>query len=287
MNSSRNKKVSVVVPNYNYARYIEKRLDSIVRQTYPIYELIVLDDCSSDNSVEVIERKLAKINKQYPNIKTRIVKNEKNSGKAMRQWKKGFELATGDYVWIAEADDLSSRRFLAEVMRGFDDPDVVISYAESMIINKMGLMVAPNFRWSRDKEKSGHYKRNYIKDGKDEIREIMAIRCTIPNVSSAVIKRDNNYLKYLDEALEFAQVGDWYFYVKILEGGKIAYNRKALNRFRVHSGSVTGKSKKGAKHFEEVEKMHDYFERRYRLDEKVRKAMKTERNRIRLRYGVE
>ena len=98
MNSSRNKKVSVVVPNYNYARYIEKRLDSIVRQTYPIYELIVLDDCSSDNSVEVIERKLAKINKQYPEIKTRIVKNEKNSGKAMQQWKKGFELATGDYV---------------------------------------------------------------------------------------------------------------------------------------------------------------------------------------------
>ena len=177
MNSSRNKKVSVVVPNYNYARYIEKRLDSIVRQTYPIYELIVLDDCSSDNSVEVIERKLAKINKQYPEIKTRIVKNEKNSGKAMQQWKKGFELATGDYVWIAEADDLSSRRFLAEVMRGFDDPDVVISYVESMIINKMGLIIAPNFRWSRDKEKSGHYKRSYIKDGKDEIREIMAIRC--------------------------------------------------------------------------------------------------------------
>ena len=283
MNSSRNKKVSVVVPNYNYARYIEKRLDSIVRQTYPIYELIVLDDCSSDNSVEVIERKLAKINKQYPEIKTRIVKNEKNSGKAMQQWKKGFELATGDYVWIAEADDLSSRRFLAEVMRGFDDPDVVISYVESMIINKMGLIIAPNFRWSRDKEKSGHYKRSYIKDGKDEIREIMAIRCTIPNVSSAVIKRDKNYLKYLDEALEFAQVGDWYFYVRILEGGKIAYNRKSLNKFRVHSGSVTGKSKKGDKHYNEVEKMHDYFAREYDLSDSVLEAMKNERERIKAR----
>ena len=287
MATSQNKKVSVVVPNYNYARYIEKRLDSIVRQTYPIYELIVLDDCSSDNSMEVIERKLAKINKQYPEIKTRIVKNEKNSGKAMRQWKKGFELATGDYVWIAEADDLSSRRFLEEVMKGFDEPDVVISYTESMIINGIGLMLSPNFRWSRDKEKTGHYKKSYVKNGEDEIREIIAIRCTIPNVSSVVMRRDERYLKYLDEALKYSQVGDWYFYTKILEGGKIAYNRKALNRFRVHSESVTGKSKKGAKHFEEVEKMHDYFERRYRLDEKVRKAMETERNRIRLRHGVE
>ena len=75
-------------------------------------------------------------------------------------------------MWIAEVDDLSSRNFLTEVMKGFDDPKVVISYAESAIINSFGLMIVPNFRWSRDKEKTGHYKRSYINDGNKEIEEI-------------------------------------------------------------------------------------------------------------------
>ena len=56
----RNKKVSVIIPNYNYAKYIGKRIDSILRQTYPIYELIVLDDYSTDNSVKIIEKKTRK-----------------------------------------------------------------------------------------------------------------------------------------------------------------------------------------------------------------------------------
>lgn len=286
MNSSQNKKVSVVVPNYNYGRYIKKRLESIVTQTYPIYELIVLDDCSTDKSEKIIREKLAEINRRFPELEIQFVKNKKNMGKAIWQWKKGFELAKGDYIWIAEADDLSSRKFLEEVMKGFDDSEVVISYAESMIINGIGMMIAPSFRWSRDKEKSGHYKRSYVKDGRDEIKEIMAIRCTIPNVSSVVIKNNKKYLKYLDEALKYSQVGDWYFYTRVLENGKISYNKKALNRFRVHGGSVTGKSKKSIKHYDEIKEMHDYFDKRFKLDEGIKKTMENERNRVKEKYAL-
>ena len=73
-----NKKVSVVVPNYNYARYIKRRLESVVRQTYPIYELIVLDDASSDESVKLIRQKIAEVKRRYPKLRVRIVENEKN-----------------------------------------------------------------------------------------------------------------------------------------------------------------------------------------------------------------
>ena len=66
---SQNKKVSVIIPNYNYDKYIARRIDSVVKQSYPIYELIVLDDCSSDNSVNVIEKKLAEVRKKHPRIK--------------------------------------------------------------------------------------------------------------------------------------------------------------------------------------------------------------------------
>lgn len=271
------KKVSVVIPNYNYGKFISKRIDSVLKQTYPIYELIVLDDCSTDNSVEVIEKKLVEVREEHPKLKVGFVKNEANSGKAIAQWKKGFKLATGDYVWIAEADDLCSRKFLEEVMKGFDDPDVVLSYAESKLINSRGLMIAPNFRWSRDREKTGHYKRNYIKDGFREVEEIMAIRCTIPNVSAVVFKKDDRLFQYLKEAEEYEQVGDWYFYVRILEKGKIAYNRKALNRFRIHGDSATNR---GAKHFDEVVKMHRYLAIKRNLDEFVTKRMLAEEKRI-------
>ncbi|MBQ3320550.1 glycosyltransferase family 2 protein [Candidatus Saccharibacteria bacterium] len=150
------KKVSVILPNYNYSKYLKSRLSSILSQTYPLYELIILDDASTDDSIKIIESLLPKIKENYPALKISFLKNEQNSGKAILQWQKGFELATGDYIWIAEADDLSNKNFLEEAVKGFDDPKVVLSYTESKIINRFGLVLAPNFRFSRDKEKTGH-----------------------------------------------------------------------------------------------------------------------------------
>lgn len=285
---SQNKKVSVIVPNYNYARFLKKRIKTILRQTYPIYELIILDDCSTDASAQVIKGIVASLKVRRPDLRVRFVNNEKNSGKSIVQWRKGFELAEGDYVWIAEADDLSNRRFLEEAMRGFDDPEVVLSYTESAIINGKGVMVAPNFRWSRDKERTGHYKSSYVKDGKKEIEEIMAIRCTIPNVSSVVFKKDKNipYDKYLQEVTKYTQVGDWVFYMKVIRHGKIRYSRKALNYFRVHSKSVTMKSKDGEKHFKEIEALHREIKKKYDLNKAVQRRMDDELERVKRKHGI-
>ena len=111
MNTSPIKKVSVIIPNYNYGQYLKKRIKSILKQTYPIYELIILDDNSTDNSIKVIKTQIEEVKKTKPDLKICFIKNGKNSSKAMMQWKKGFELAKGDFVWIAEADDLSNKKF--------------------------------------------------------------------------------------------------------------------------------------------------------------------------------
>ena len=284
MKNSPSKKVSVIVPNYNYAKYISGRLKSIVRQTYPIDELIVLDDASTDESDELIRRGLERVKRIRPELKVKYMRNEKNSGKAMRQWLKGVQEASGDYVWIAEADDKCSRRFLEVVMRGFDDPGVVISYTESRIINGFGMMLAPNFRWSRDREKTGHFAKSYVKDGVDEICEIMAIRCTVPNVSAAVFKKTPEFVAILTKAAEeFEQAGDWYLYLRLLEKGKIAYAEEALNAFRVHRGSAT---KRGAEHYAEVLSIHEMVSGKYRLGKSIVEAMEKERVRIREKYGI-
>lgn len=283
MTTSQNRKVSVVVPNYNYGKYIKKRIDSICKQTYPIYELIVLDDASTDGSAETLKEMVLDMKLKNPEMRVRFVGNTKNSGKAMTQWKKGFELAEGDFVWIAEADDLSNWKFLEEVMKAFDDPEVVLSYTESMIINSVGLMIAPNFRWSRDKERTGHFRNSYVKNGEDEIREIMAIRCTIPNVSGVVFRKKAVRMKDLDSAIEFVQVGDWYLYLKLLESGKIAYNKRSLNKFRVHRKSATDR---GGTHYDEVVKLHEKIKQKYKLSSRVLEAMELEEKRIKEKYGI-
>ena len=279
-------KVSVIVPNYNYKRYLKKRINSILKQTYPICELIILDDASTDGSQKKIKEIIKDIKQRYPNFNIRTIFNERNSGKAMKQWLKGFEIAKGDYIWIAEADDLSRKTFLAEVMKGFDDPEVVLSYTESAVINNWGIMIAPDFRWSRDKEKTGHYSKNYIKNGADEICEIMAIRCTIPNVSAVVFKNNKRWIKYLEKAIEYKQTGDWYFYSKVLEDGKICYNKKSLNLFRVHNNSATKGSQKSGKHYLEILEMHRMFRKNYDLDAAILERMEEELKRVKKKHNI-
>ena len=90
LNIENPKKVSAVIPNYNYEKYIIERIDSILLQTYPIYELIIVDDCSTDNSVNVISKKIEKIKKQYPNLTVKFMKNDKNSGNVFLRMAKGI-----------------------------------------------------------------------------------------------------------------------------------------------------------------------------------------------------
>lgn len=84
---NRSPKVSVIVPNYNHSAFLKERIDTILQQTYQDFELIILDDCSTDNSVSIIE--------SYRNNEhvTHIVLNEQNSGSTFLQWDKGVSLA--------------------------------------------------------------------------------------------------------------------------------------------------------------------------------------------------
>lgn len=90
--------VSVILPNYNHAHYLSQSLKSILGQSVRAKEVIVIDDASTDNSVDVI----SKFTKQHSSIK--LILNQKNMG-AQPSNLKGLELATGDYIVFAAADD--------------------------------------------------------------------------------------------------------------------------------------------------------------------------------------
>src|SRR5687768_8494009 len=121
--------VSVIVPNYNHAPYLPARLNSILKQTYQDFEIIILDDCSTDNSRSIIE--------QYRgNSKvSHIIYNASNSGNTFHQWKKGMSIASGNLIWIAESDDYCERTFLEELVPSFHtNKNLVIAFCQSLVV---------------------------------------------------------------------------------------------------------------------------------------------------------
>ncbi len=227
------KKVSVIIPNYNYANYIIERIDSILLQTYPIYELIILDDCSTDNSVEVIEEKI----KTIKDIKVQFIKNKTNSGGVFKQWKKGFDSATGDFIWIAEADDSAENNFVEELIKPFDDDEVVLSYCESARIDGNNMLIREKSDDLYDMCRTGEWNKSYIWTGREENIYHLSVTNTILNVSS-VMWRKKDYTDIFAKAGEFKVAGDWYIYYNILKDGKISWNCKPLNYYRKHGSSV-------------------------------------------------
>ena len=96
--------VSVIVPSYNHAQYLEDRIESILKQSYSQFEVILLDDLSSDHSAEILEIQ------NHPKVSHCII-NKQNSGSTFCQWNKGIHLAKGYLIWIAESDDVADSQF--------------------------------------------------------------------------------------------------------------------------------------------------------------------------------
>jgi glycosyltransferase involved in cell wall biosynthesis len=231
------KRVSVVVPNYNYCRYLAARLESIERQTVSPYEIIVLDDASTDGSSAWLSDHLDLI---CPTAE--LVKNERNSGSTFAQWLAGVQRARGDYVWIAEADDLAEPEFLAETLRGFDKPGVVLSYCQSKQMGPDGEILCDDYlEYVRDISPT-KWRQEYTNEGLDEIVTALSVKNTIPNVSGVVFKRDillDALERLLPNLKTFRVAGDWIVYIEMLRRGRIAFSPKALNLHRRHASSVT------------------------------------------------
>jgi glycosyltransferase involved in cell wall biosynthesis len=93
-----NETVSVVLCSYNGEKYIKEQIDSILNQTYPIYELIIQDDCSTNQTINII-------NSYQPNSKIKLFCNEKRLN-ANYNFSSALSKATGDFIAISDQDDI-------------------------------------------------------------------------------------------------------------------------------------------------------------------------------------
>jgi glycosyltransferase involved in cell wall biosynthesis len=218
--------VSVIVPNYNHAVYLTERLRSIKNQTYTNIEIILLDDASNDESVEVLE--------EFEQYEKRVIHTDysvENSGQTNTQWIKGVERARGDYIWIAESDDVASPDFLAVLLAEFAvNEDIALAYCDSLVIDERGNPIggydygSPNFKniWGQ----------SFIKDGVEFIRDFLVFTNVIPNVSAVLFKKE-----HLQKALvvnDFKYCADWSCYIRLAINHKISFVSQKLNQFRQH-----------------------------------------------------
>ncbi len=222
--------VSVIIPNYNHAKYLDERIQSVIQQTYPVSEIIILDDSSTDHSMSII-------NKYNTNPRIKIVLNEKNSGSTFKQWDKGIKLANSEFIWIAESDDFSSPYFLEFTLSSFDDKNVVLSYCNSFIVDDTslanGIVSAAYFE-----DLANDFKTSFQMNGVYFLSKYLLHNNIIPNASS-VIFRKRCYEKASDYCTNLSRTGDWLAWMIIATMGDIYYNASCLNYFRVHPKSVT------------------------------------------------
>ena len=230
--------VSVIVPNYNHSSYLKQRIDSILNQTYQDFELILLDDCSTDNSREILSEYI-----NHPKV-SHCVFNTENSGSTFRQWDKGIELAKGEFIWIAESDDWAEKEFLETVINAFQrNPQVGLVYTGSKLVDCNGQITFYND--CENSEGEIHYK------GIQFIRKKLACSNAIWNASMMVFKRYNYPTENKSLFLNMKYCGDWFFYVLVAEQCNVIEIRKALNNFRVHEQNVSTQAEKSGKSFTE------------------------------------
>ncbi|MHB1556755.1 MAG: glycosyltransferase family 2 protein [Isosphaeraceae bacterium] len=238
-------KVSVIVPNFNHAPYLEERLRSIFGQSYLPYEILFLDDASRDASVAVARR----LAEESP-VPFRLVVNETNSGSTFRQWLRGIDLAAGDLVWIAESDDACRPELLERLVAEFRDPGVMLAFCQSSVIGSDGRRYAEDYLFATEDLSPTRWRSHYVAPGAKEVETALSQRNTIPNASAVVFRRPAE-LEEREDLERLRLGGDWLFYAMRIRRGKIAFVPEPLNAHRHHERTVRHAFERAVLLFEE------------------------------------
>lgn len=253
--------VSVVVPNYNHGKYLRQRLDSILNQTFRDFELIVLDDASTDDSRAVIEQYRSR-----PAIQCLF--NERNTGRPSMQWEKGIHASRGRYVWVAESDDWADVRFLETLVPILEaHPDVGLVYCRSMDVDMEGFALGKTNAWFYDKYRP-RWEQNHINNGRDECLNYMVYRCVVGNASAALFRRDV-YDMVGGVDVRIGPSADWDLWVRMLSKSNIACVAEILNYYRSHARTTRAESAQETRGFRERYQILGYCFSRFAPDKEL------------------
>jgi glycosyltransferase involved in cell wall biosynthesis len=222
--------VTVIVPNYNHEKYLPQRLNSIANQTFRDLEIILLDDYSTDNSLEVLR------DFEAGEPRARLITNESNSGSTFKQWKKGILEARGKYVWIAESDDSAEPQLIEKLVSNLEsDPNINLASCQLNMMDPEGNLLGMPDDWLGELDPV-RWKTSYVNRGMDEIRQYLSKKNTILNASGVVFRRFEGIESLVDVSMRLC--ADWLFWARLMSLGKIAYCAEPLNHWRLQTSNA-------------------------------------------------
>jgi len=219
--------VSVIIPNYKHAPYLKERIDSVLNQSYHDFEVLLLDDCSPDNSRAIMEEY-----RSNPHV-THVIFNEQNTGNTFLQWERGIKLSSGQYIWIAESDDVAHPDFLDTLVKELErHPQAMVAYSHSQMIDSESHNM--DFTW-HPKGSSGE---TIVYDGLWYLRHKMLVHNHIYNASMTLFRK-SAFFQVPTSYQQYRYCGDWLFWNHICQQGQVIEVCKVLNYYRQHQQKVT------------------------------------------------
>ena len=135
------KKVSIIIPVYNSSKYLKECINSVIKQTYKNLEIIIVNDKSTDNSLEIIN--------SFSDKRIIVINLEKNSGVSIAR-NKGVEASTGDYICFLDSDDYWNLRKIEKQVKFIKNKAFIYSDYEFLKNNKRHRVNVPKYMTYKD-----------------------------------------------------------------------------------------------------------------------------------------
>lgn len=208
-------KVSVIIPTYNRSHLLSEAIQSIMEQTFRDFEVIVVDDGSTDNTAEVVSAFPVKYYYQ------------ENQGVSFA-YNQGFKLSCGEYIVFLDSDDVLLGRALEKGVTVLDNhPEVGFSYGQAYMIDENG----STYRV----KKSSFLDKSTIVDSKEQIRELLFFN-RIPSPTVMVRRRCFEEAGGFYEELSIAE--DHHLYIRLAKRHQVAYIAEPLIKCRIHPNGL-------------------------------------------------
>lgn len=176
--------VSIIMPSYNTGRFIAETIESVLAQSYPCWELIVVDDCSTDDTDEVVAKYLA-------DKRIRYIKNDTNSGAAVTR-NRALREAKGRWVAFLDSDDLWEPKKLEKQLAFMQENGYSFSYTNYIEVDEQGVSNGKSVSGPKRISKRGMY--NYCWMG---CLTVMYDAAVVGPIQIADIKKNNDYALWL------------------------------------------------------------------------------------------
>lgn len=214
-------KVTFIVPCYNLAHVLAECVNSILSQTYRNFEVLIMDDCSPDNTSEVAN--------SFNDSRVKHVRNEKNL-RHLANYNKGIDLARGEYVWLISADDLLRKPYVLEKYVALLDEHPEVGYAFCPAIS------LENGSETELLAFSFHGDQDTIFNGKLFLNKLLESNSV---VAASALARKECYEKVSLFPLDMPYAGDWYLWCIFALHYDVAYFAEPMVNYRLHAHSIT------------------------------------------------